>query len=161
MLEKIINVLTVYLETSVISGYNRQRFHKIWVEFFDLIRAGKIKPVVSENAIEELADEGTPQEVLDNLSTIDFVPIATTAEMDRLGELYMQKGIIDRGNARDALHVAIATILEVDVLATWNMTHIVNPFHIPLFNKVNRKEGFKDITILKPEEIIVWLKKQN
>jgi hypothetical protein len=129
------------------------------VELFDLIRDGKIKPIVSEHTIKELVDERTPKEVLDNLYTFDFVPIATTEEMTRLGDLYLKRGIIDINNKRDAVHVAIASILEVDVLATWNMTHIVNPNHLPLFNKVNRKEGFKDITILKPEEIIAWLKR--
>jgi hypothetical protein len=161
MPEEIVKVLTVYLETSVIGGYNRERFHKVLFEFFDLIRKGLIIPIVSEHTLAELRDKRTPQFVIDNLYTIDFIPETTTAEMERLGELYLQKGIIDRNNARDAVHVAIATILEVDILATWNMTHIVNPNLIPLFNKVNRKEGFKEITILKPEEIILCLKKLN
>jgi hypothetical protein len=81
--------------------------------------------------------------------------------MEYLSELYLQKKIITENDRPDAFHVAIATILEVDVLATWNMTHIVNPNLIPLLNKVNDKEKHKPIKILKPEEIIVWLKRLN
>jgi predicted nucleic acid-binding protein len=161
MLENIVKVLTVYLETSVISGYGRKRFHKLTMEFFDLIKRGWIKPIISTHTLDELADKRTPQEVMDNLYTIEFNTCEATAEMVRLRELYLQKRIITDNDRPDAFHVAIATILEVDVLATWNMRHIVNPNNVPLFNKVNEKEGFKKITILKPEEIIIWLKKLN
>jgi hypothetical protein len=59
----------------------------------------------------------------------------------------------------DALHIAIATILEVDVLLTWNQTHIVNSDLIPRINRVNIEQGYKPVTIKKPEEILSWINK--
>ncbi len=39
----------------------------------------------------------------------------------------MQKGIVPSKAAEDALHIAIATIYEMDYLLTWNCRHIANP----------------------------------
>jgi pentatricopeptide repeat protein len=93
MLEEIKKIITVYIETSVISGYGRERFHEYLLEFFDLIRQRKIKPEISTHTIDELADKRTPKRVIDNLYTINFIPSATTEEMKRLGDLYVEKGI--------------------------------------------------------------------
>ena len=37
----------------------------------------------------------------------------------------------------DMLHIALATIAEVDVLVSWNFKHIVRLDEIRLFNAVN------------------------
>ena len=74
--------------------------------------------------------------------------------MNNLTDKYMDKKIVDDGYRSDALHIAIATVLEVDVLVSWNLTHIVNEFTIPFFNKVNLESGYQIIDIKKPEEIM-------
>ena len=144
----------VYIETSVISGYGRTRFHKPLMKFFDMIREGVFEPIISGHTLAELYKEKTPTEVLNNLRTIEYDIYNTTTEMNDLVDKYMQKKIIDEGHREDALHIAIATVLEVDVLVSWNLTHIANEVTIPLFNKVNLKEGYKSLDIKKPEEVM-------
>ena len=146
--------LKVYIETSVISGYGRKRFHESLMKFFDLIREGVFIPIISAHTIGELYDKKTPTEVINNLNNISYTQFATTTEMLNLAEKYMIKKIIHENFEEDALHIAIATVLGVDVLVSWNLTHIVNENTIPLFNKINIKEGYKPIEIKKPEEIM-------
>ena len=146
--------LKVYIETSVISGYGRKRFHDDLMKFFDLIREGVFIPIISEHTLSELEDDETPIEVIENLNTIEYKQFATTDEMMNLYSKYMKKRIIDENFKSDALHVAIATVLKVDVLVSWNLKHITNEITIPLFNKVNISEGYTTLKIKKPEEIM-------
>ena len=148
------NIPRVYIETSVISGYGRERFHDTLIKFFDLIRSGVFIPIISRHTLLELNHEHTPIQVIENLQTIEFIEYPTTSEMLNLAEKYINKKIIDSKYDDDAMHIAIATLLEVDVLVSWNLTHIVNKNTIPLFNKINIKEGYKTLEIKKPEEIM-------
>jgi hypothetical protein len=51
--------------------------------------------------------------------------------------------------------------LEVDYLVTWNLTHIMNKDLVPLFNRVNKKMGFKPIKVIRPEEFVSWINQLN
>ncbi|MCL2064335.1 MAG: hypothetical protein FWG98_08190 [Candidatus Cloacimonetes bacterium] len=146
--------LKVYIETSVISGYGRQRFHHDLMRFFDMIRAGDFIPIISAHTLTELNRDKTPIEVTNNLTTIQYIVYQTTDEMNKLAEKYMERKIIVESYKDDALHIAIATVLKVDILVSWNLTHIVNEITIPLFNKVNIENGYQIIDIKKPEEIM-------
>ena len=146
--------IKVYIETSVISGYGRKRFHNDLMKFFDLIREGVFIPIISAHTLTELNRDKTPIEVINNLYSIQYTAYQTTDEMDNLAEEYMLKKIIVEKFRDDALHIAIATVLCVDVLVSWNLTHIVNEITIPLFHKVNIENGYQPIEIKKPEEIM-------
>ena len=54
----------------------------------------------------------------------------------------------------DALHIAVATVLKVDIMVSWNFKHIVNLGKIRLFNAVNRREGYDALEIRTPQEVI-------
>jgi hypothetical protein len=56
----------------------------------------------------------------------------------------------------DMLHIALATIAEVDVLVSWNFKHIVRLDKIRLFNAVNLEQGYKPLTIFSPREVISY-----
>jgi hypothetical protein len=54
----------------------------------------------------------------------------------------------------DALHIAIATINNSEVLASWNFKHIVNLDRIRLYNSINLRLGYRIIEIRTPREIL-------
>jgi hypothetical protein len=66
----------------------------------------------------------------------------------------MEQKIVSKKYEDDALHIAIATVLEVDVLVSWNFKHIVNLDKIRKFNAVNLLYGYKTIEIRSPREVI-------
>jgi len=56
----------------------------------------------------------------------------------------------------DGLHIALATIAEVDVLVSWNFKHIVHLNRIRLFNAVNLEQGYRSMEIYSPREVTTY-----
>ena len=67
---------------------------------------------------------------------------------------YMERSVLGQRFINDMLHIALATIAEVDVLVSWNFKHIVHLDKIRLFNAVNMEQGYKPLTIYSPREVI-------
>jgi len=51
----------------------------------------------------------------------------------------MSRGAIPRSEPQDAYHIAIATINEIDALASWNFKHIVSINPIRKIHEINRE----------------------
>jgi len=51
------------------------------------------------------------------------------------------------------LHIALATVADVDVLVSWNFKHIVRLEKIRIFNGVNLELGYKPLLIYSPREV--------
>ena len=75
-------------------------------------------------------------------------------EAVRLQEAYLSHGVVGPSSLADALHVAAATVLDCRIILSWNFKHIVNFRRIPLYNGVNKAEGYSEIAIHTPLEVI-------
>jgi hypothetical protein len=73
-----------------------------------------------------------------------------------LVQRYTERSVLGRRFTNDMLHIALATIAEVDVLVSWNFKHIVRLDKIRLFNAVNIEQGYKPLTIYSPREVISY-----
>ncbi len=80
--------------------------------------------------------------------------ITSDDESRKLAELYMQEKAVSRKFYEDALHIAISTINQVNVLTSWNFKHIVNLDRIRQYNAVNLKNGYSLLEIRTPREIL-------
>lgn len=67
-----------------------------------------------------------------------------------LAEAYQRRQILKPKYYPDGLHIALATVAEVDVLVSWNFKHIVHFNKIRLFNAVM---GYKPLQIYSPREV--------
>lgn len=122
---------------------------------FEEIRKGGKIAVISEITIEELTK--APGFIIDNFKNlpVDSVEeIMVNQEMIDLAEIYLDNNIVTVNYREDALHIAIATVAQVDVLLSWNFKHIVNLNRIIQFNAVNLKEGYKPLEIRSPQEVL-------
>jgi hypothetical protein len=111
--------------------------------------------VISDITLDELSD--APQRVQDNFNTIpdnSLEIITSDNESRKLADLYLKDGAVSKKFYEDALHIAISTINQVNVLASWNFKHIVNLDRIRLYNSVNLKNGFSILEIRTPREIL-------
>ena len=54
----------------------------------------------------------------------------------------------------DALHIAVATVHEVDYLMTWNCVHIANAEILPRVGATCRHLGFELPFICTPDELL-------
>lgn len=145
----------VYIDTSVIGGCFDVEFEKWSNLLFDDFKSGKKIAVVSDITLDELTD--APQRVQENFKTIpeNYLDILLSDnETKNLADLYIKEKAITSKFYEDALHIAIATINHVNVLASWNFKHIVNLDRIRMYNAVNLKNRYAVLEIRTPREII-------
>ncbi|MFW5773582.1 MAG: hypothetical protein ACOCWD_02775 [Tangfeifania sp.] len=152
----------VYIDTSVIGGCFDVEFEKWSNLLFDDFKSGKKIAVVSDITLDELTD--APQKVQDNFNTIpeNFLDVLLSDDETKyLANLYIKEKAISSKFYEDALHIAISTINQVNVLASWNFRHIVNLDRIRMYNAVNLKNGYSVLEIRTPREIINFRKNEN
>ncbi|MDR0868521.1 MAG: PIN domain protein [Planctomycetota bacterium] len=148
----IAQILRIYLENSAIGGYFDDEFAVSTRRLFAGFRAGRYQAVISAHVIAEL-EQGAPAKVKENLQTIDYEEYPVNDEMLALAEKYLAEGIVTSKYYSDALHIAAATVLNIDVLVSWNFKHIVNFDKIRLFNAVNLREHYRPLEIRTPQEV--------
>jgi len=148
-----IKILRIYIENSVIGGYFDEEFKEYTQKLFEKFKNGTYKPIISSHVIAEL-ENGAPEYVKENLKTVDYEEFMVNEEMIKLTEKYMEQKIVSTNYYSDALHIAVATVLGVDVLVSWNFKHIVNLNKIKMFNSVNLREGYSILEIRSPREVI-------
>jgi hypothetical protein len=124
------------------------------VRLVEGIKKDTILGVVSEITIREL--ENAPDFVKRDFEIYEekLEVIKITEEIKELAENYIKENIATEKYYEDALHIACATIKQVDLLANWNFKHIVNFHKIIQFNAVNLKNGYKSLQIFSPMEVL-------
>lgn len=76
-------------------------------------------------------------------------------EVGHLARAYMAREIVPARNPEDALHVAHATIFELDVPVTWNYRHLARARTTSLVASANMAEGYpRPLQILTPLEVL-------
>jgi predicted nucleic acid-binding protein len=146
--------ITVYADTSVYGGVFDDEFSDASIRFFAAVRSEKFQLVLSEIVHRELSF--APAQVQELFQ--EMLPLAwlspVTEEALNLQQAYIREGIITQKSLDDALHVALATVSGCDLIVSWNFKHIVNFQKIPLFNAVNTLNGYNNLMIYSPLEVI-------
>ena len=155
MVEKM-QQLRVYADTSVFGGMFDPEFAEASDAFFSQIRSGRFNLVTSAVVQEEPTT--APVEVQAFFSDmLDLADIADVTEAAlELQEAYLDGGIVTPRWAADALHVALATVAQCTLIVSWNFKHIVHYQKIPLYNAVNTLQGYQNISIYSPREVIAY-----
>lgn len=146
--------LRVYVDTSVIGGCHDEEFRTWSVGLLKDFELGLFRPVLSTIVLAEL--EKAPEDVQETMAEfLEFSPevVEPTPETEALATAYLKQGILTENFADDALHIACATVAEVDVLVSWNFKHIVHVDKMRQFNAANLGMGYKTIQILSPREV--------
>jgi len=144
----------VYADTSVFGGMFDEEFETASKVFFGAVKKGSFKLITSELVRQEI--QVGPQKVINIFE--EFLVVAEIAEITdsalQLQQSYVQAGIVSEKYATDAMHVALATVSNADLIVSWNFKHIVNFQKIPLYNAANTLNGFGKIAIYSPLEVI-------
>jgi predicted nucleic acid-binding protein len=146
--------IRVYVDSSVFGGVQDTEFARPSNLFFDAVREHKIQPVISALVVREL-DMAPPLVITMFQETL---PLAEVVEVDpqslALRDAYLRAKILATRWSTDALHVAVATVNNCTAIVSWNFKHIVNYRRIPLYNAINRIEGYQELAIYSPWEVI-------
>ena len=149
----------VYIETSVFNFVftdDAPEKKQDALKFFAEIKAGLYEPFTSQYAIDELSDapEEKRRKMLNLLTDYRIKLIETSDDAVRLADLYVAEGVIPLKYRTDALHIAIASVMELDFVVSYNFRHIVKRKTIVLSGAINQREGLRQIAIFSPTEVI-------
>ena len=148
------SIARVYIDTSVIGGCFDSEFAKWSNGLMKDFRLGHFKPVVSDIVTVELKE--APDLVRKKYAElIDYGAeiVVENNDVKSLVHAYQKHKILSDKFENDMTHIALATVIEVDLLVSWNFKHIVHFDKIRQFNVVNQKVGYKTIQILSPREV--------
>jgi hypothetical protein len=148
----------IYTDTSVIGGCFDPEFATWSNGLFKDFENGVYQPVVSEVVALEIKE--APRLVFEKyleLFDYDIEFVHITNIVLELAEIYIERKILTKKHLHDARHIALATVYEVDILASWNFRHIVRFDKVQLFNAVNLEQGYKMISIYSPNLITTTL----
>ena len=145
----------IYIDTSIVGGFFDEIFETETKALFEMVKNNEIIFVVSDLLQDELED--APEHVrtlLGNYAPECFEVVTSTQEAEDLASQYIAENVIGQTSFDDCLHIAIATINKVDILASWNFKHIVNINRIRGYNGVNMKLGYSTLEIRNPKDLI-------
>jgi len=151
---------TVYLETTVV-GTIASRDHpdpvirlrqsmtrRWWMNYRQLYDLRISDLVVVE------CSAGDPTAAAERLQLIDGVSLlAPNAQAEHLTNALLAGKAIPETEPRDAAHIALATVHEIDFILTWNFKHILNPHTQHLIRQVCTDHGYEVATICTPEQL--------
>lgn len=118
---------------------------------------GEYSIFISQAVLNEIdrADEPKKSQLIQLIKGCDPQVLDITQEVTDLAKEYISQKVIPESKVEDALHVAIATVYEMDALITWNNKHLANLRKIGKINSINLKEGYtKHLEIVNPMEVI-------
>jgi predicted nucleic acid-binding protein len=151
----------VYLDTSVISFYFAEDSPEkmaITRNFFDgKLANGSYEICLSETTVSELSDCTNPELQKKLLGLVKKLPAKVytlTEEVNQIAKEFVDEGYIPAKYQEDAIHLAFAILLSVDYIVSWNFKHIVRPKTRKAVKIIALKEGFKEIEIITPEEVV-------
>jgi hypothetical protein len=145
----------IYVDTSVFGGCEDVEFIGHSRRLVAAMVAGNYSMVISEVTLLEL--EKAPPAVRAHLERVPeslVEVLALDAEAETPAAEYIHDGAVGKNERADALHIALATAARVDVLVSWNFTHIVNLRRIHAFNAVNLKQGDPVLEIRNTREVV-------
>jgi hypothetical protein len=144
----------VYVDTSVIGGCRDEEFAPWSNGLMRDFRQGNFKPVTSSLVSLEIA--GAVEEIKTiyaGLLSLNYELLEVTDEAISLADVYIERSILTPKYYNDGLHIAIATIGEVDVLVSWNFKHIVHFDKMRMFDAASIELGYKPLQIYSPREV--------
>jgi hypothetical protein len=134
------------------SEEKRQDTLKLFVE----IETGKYEPYTSDYVLQELrrAEQPKQEQMIKLIGKYNITFLQPSTEAERLAELYISQGIIPQKHLIDAQHIAMTTVSELDFIVSYNFRHIVKRKTLLMTKAVNLQEGYREIGIFSPTEVI-------
>lgn len=145
----------IYLDTIVFGGYYDNEFQEFTKPLFERINGGEFKVLLSAVLQKEL--EPAPEKIVKLITDLKTEYTEFLDEDDEAVELatdYVAEKVVGQTSYADCLHIALATINRADLLVSWNFKHIVNIERIRGYNSINIKNGYKQLEIRSPRDLM-------
>lgn len=152
---------TVYVETTVVSyltaepsrdlviAGRQQATRELWAKL-----QSEFDTFVSALVLQE-GGRGDRDQAKMRLEAIAGFPILDIDDDARaLAERMLVAGAIPATHPEDALHIAAAAVNGIQVLVTWNFSHMNNPFTRMKIREAVENAGYECPEICSPEELL-------
>jgi len=147
---------TAYIETTIPSYYTsrpardvvqltRQTHTKIW---WDSGCSG-FELFTSQETINEASRGDTDIAAKSIVSVLEI-----TSRVEELTKRLLSAGLVPANVASDAIHIATASVHEMDFLVTWNFKHIANPHIQAALREEVTSFGERLPVLCSPEELL-------
>jgi hypothetical protein len=80
--------------------------------------------------------------------------LQTRPEVEFLAEVLVSRGPLPKKAKPDALHIALATVSDLDFLITWNLRHIANPRMYATIERLCRERGYRPPVLCTPQTLL-------
>jgi len=144
----------VYLDTSVVSALFDERTPErlsmtavLWSKLNDY------EVFISDLVLEELkrANKQVRDKMFSAVKKFNVLHVSEKAK--NLAKIYVKQGIFPEKYFDDALHVALASENQIDILISWNFTHLVKLKTRRMVLAINLQEDFIPVEIISPPEL--------
>jgi hypothetical protein len=149
----------IYIETTLFNHYydtDRGLAHESTVALFKEIKAGKYEAFTSTYVTDEL--ENAPDDKRDKMLRLiveyGIGVLAPTDEAVRIADLYINETIIPQKYRTDGLHIAIATVNDLEMIISMNFQHIVKRKTKIGTANINALNGYRAVEIYSPMEVV-------
>jgi len=107
----------------------------------------------SQVVLDEITDGQTAmaQQRRDVMAQIKLLDL--TDEANALAKDILASGLLPANADRDAAHIALATVHEMDILLSWNCRHIANAAIQARLRRLVEKSGFTLPVLCTPDEL--------
>ena len=150
--------LRLYFETTVFNYFfdTERPGHVDAVKLFEAVSVGRFEGYTSRYVTQELerAPEPKRSKMLALIDTYGLKRLDSTPKAERLGRLYIARGIIPSSHVVDSVHVAAASVYELDFIVSYNFHHINRNKTKMLCAVVNKEEGYGEVIIATAEEVL-------
>jgi len=157
--------LHIYLDTSIISflyADDTPEKRDATKEFFDkFVKYGVYNVFISSIVFDEIRKTQNSKlitKLLDAVEKYELPELDISEDMENiqaLAEIYIKNNVIPRKKLDDALHIAIATVKQMDVLLSWNYKHLANVNRETLVQSINLRMGYiKPLRMITPLEVL-------
>lgn len=148
---------TTYIETSIPSFYftgrtdplsiSRQHWTRQWWSTigssFDLFSSPAVTVELNRGSLEHLKTQR-----IELVANLDMLEINT--DVLEIAKIYVERLLMPDDADGDALHLAIASYHNMDVLLTWNCKHLANPNKFGHISQLNGELGLSVPLITTP-----------
>ena len=150
---------TIYLDTSVLNFFFEENdLEKAYStrELFQEIKGRKYAAFISELVLREIGktERFKRERLLSLVRTYEIPRLEVTPECLALAQKYMEREVFPRKYRDDSIHIAIATVHQIDVVISWNLRHMVKFRTRREVKAINILEGYREIEICTPMEVI-------
>lgn len=156
----------IYLETTIFNYFfleDPERKEDILAtkKLFEEIKQNNFDAYISALTIGELErcpDISKKTRMLKLIEEFDLTRLSfeSSVRYEGLANKYILAGAIPEAKKGDALHIAIATVAEMDVLTSWNCDHIVRFKTQEIVRAINLTSGYTELAINTPREVITY-----